>query len=471
VRPLVATLAALAVLTCGAAGALACSVHVGVDVQFAGQSTLATLFPALWRGTLPVRRATPATPAAVKKPKYRLRLVGHADPHEGYTADVWAHRGYAYLSSWGGPACPSDGVRVYDLSRPATPVRVSTFADAKSDPALAGTWTEKTIVQHVATTTFTGELAVTSFQSCRENSFRGFGLYDVTDPRAPQRLALVRTDPRGSHEIWLQPRAGAAYVYTAIIDSETASSPTYDGPNHTAAGPGRPDFRVFDVTNPAAPTEIASWGAWRDLAIAPGGSKENPFWNFVHSVRSNASGTRTYLSYWDLGTVILDTTNPAALRYLGRTPPTDNAHSTALGRNGNLLVETHETYGGLPTFFDVSHPAHPKRLGELAIPAAALPAPAGETVFFNGVHDPDVNGTRAFFSWYSQGVLAADITNPAKPRVVAQYLPPLHADAHEILCPQGPCRVVWGVALDRGYVLASDMVSGLYVLKLEPRRA
>jgi hypothetical protein len=87
----------------------------------------------------------------------------------------------------------------------------------------------------------------------------------------------------------------------------------------------------------------------------------------------------------------------------------------------------------------------------------------------NGVHDPDVSGTRAFFSWYSQGVLAADITTPAKPRVLAQFLPPLHADPHETLCRAGPCRVVWGVALDRGYVLASDMLSGLYVLKLERR--
>jgi hypothetical protein len=473
VRPFVATLAAVAALSVGAAGALACSIHTGagVDAQFAGQSTFATLFPALWRGTAVVR-AAPATRTAAPKTKYRLRLVGHADPQEGYTADVWAHRGYAYLSSWGGPACPSDGVRVYDVSRPAVPVRASTFADAKSDPAVAGTWTEKTIVQHVATTAFTGELAVTTFQSCRENSFHGFGLYDVTDARAPRRLALVQTDPRGSHEIWLQPRAGAAYVYTAIIDSETASSPTYDPERRTASGPGHPDFRVFDVSNPAAPTEISSWGAWRDLAINPhpgGGTPQNPNWYFVHSVRSDASGTRTYLSYWDLGTVILDTTNPAAPRYLGRTPASDDAHSTAIGRNGTLLVETHETDGGLPTFFDVANPARPRRLGELAIPAAARPAPRGETVFFNGVHDPDVSGQRAFFSWYSQGVLVADILNPAKPRVLAQYLPPLHADPRETLCSQGPCRVVWGVALDRGYVLASDMVSGLYVLKLERR--
>jgi hypothetical protein len=475
VRPLAAIFVAAAALTFGAAGALACSVHTGLGAPIGGPSAIAALFPAVWDGTAtfgPAAPAATAAPLVAPKTKYRLRLVGHADPQEGYTADVWAHRGYAYLSSWGGPACLSDGVRVYDLARPARPSRVSTFADAESDPAVAGTWTEKTIVQHVATPAFSGELAVTSFQSCRENSFRGFGVYDVTDPRAPRRLALVRTDPRGSHEIWLQPRAGAAYVYTAIIDSETMSAPDYDPRTHSASTPGKADFRVFDVSNPAAPTEVASWGAWRELGLHPhpgGGSEQNPDLYFVHSVRSNAAGTQTYLSYWDLGTVILDTTDPAAPRYVGRTPPADDAHSTALGRNGTLLVETHETFGGLPTFFDVSNPARPKRLGELALAAASRPAPAGATAIMNGVHDPDVSGTRAFFSWYSQGVLATDIAKPGKPRVLAQFLPPLRADPQQTLCRSAPCRVVWGIALDRGYVLASDMLSGLYVLKLEPR--
>jgi hypothetical protein len=262
-------------------------------------------------------------------------------------------------------------------------------------------------------------------------------------------------------------------VYTAVIDSETMSSPTYDPHTKTATAPGQADFRVFDVSNPAAPAEVASWGAWRDLGLNPhpgGGSQQNPNAYFVHSVRSNATGTRTYLSYWDLGTVILDTTNPAAPRYLGRTPPADNAHSVALGRNGTLLVETHETFGGLPTFYDVSDAARPRRLGGFAVAAATRPAPPGMSVFANGVHDPDVSGARAFFSWYSQGVLAADITKPGKPRLLAQYLPPPRDDPHDTLCSAGPCRVVWGVALDRGYVLASDMLSGLYVLKLEPRR-
>jgi len=92
---------------------------------------------------------------------HRIRPLGHVYPGGGYTGDVFVHRGFAYLSSWHGRNCPSQGVRVYDLSRPSRPRHVSTFADG-SDLAVRGTWTEKTIVQHAATSSFSGELAAVS---------------------------------------------------------------------------------------------------------------------------------------------------------------------------------------------------------------------------------------------------------------------------------------------------------------------
>ena len=242
------------------------------------------------------------------------------------------------------------------------------------------------------------------------------------------------------------------------------TSPDYDPAKRVSTTPGHPDFRIFDVSTPSAPVEVGSWGAWRDLGIPPHASAVD---RFVHSVRSNSAGTRAYLSYWDLGTVILDTTDPAHPRYLGRTQPSDNTHSAAFAQNGNVLVETHETGGGLPTFYDVSKPARPRRLGQLWIPAASQPVPEGSSPFMNGVHDPDVSGNQAFFSWYTQGVIAADISKPSRPTVLAQFLPSPAADPNDRLCPGGGCRATWGVAIADRYVLASDMLSGLYVLQLE----
>ena len=148
----------------------------------------------------------------------------------GYHGDVWAHSGIAYLSSWHGDDCPGVG-RARDRSRRSRPgpAHVATFADAAREPEVKDTWTEKTIVREARTASFRGTLAVTSLQHCKESAFRGFGLYDLTDPRNPKRLALVRTEGvRGSHEIWLENARGRLWVYTAIVRSELLSSPDYD---------------------------------------------------------------------------------------------------------------------------------------------------------------------------------------------------------------------------------------------------
>jgi hypothetical protein len=408
-----------------------------------------------------------ASAVSAAKPGHSARLLklGHVDPKQGYTGDVFGHRGYAYLSSWHGAECPADGVRVYDVRVPSKPRRVSTFADAKSQPRVRRTWTEKTIVQHVSTASFKGELAVVTFQGCGGNSFEGFGLYDVTRPADAKELSLVPLSPRGSHEIWLQPKGKHAYVYTAIPRSELLSSPDYDPQTQRAKTPGKPDFRIFDVTDPAHPVQVGEWGAWKELGIQPWDGRGSLQANFVHSVITNPAATRAYLSYWDLGTVILDVRNPAHPRYLGRTPKTDSqgdAHSTALARKGKVLIETHETYDGHPTLFDISNPRTPRKLSDFRLPGTVI-----GNGFTTGVHDPKVRGNRAYFSWYSRGVVAADISNPRKPKLLAQFRPPKSADPDRVLCDTASCRLVWGVYAEKNYLLASDMLSGLWILKLK----
>ena len=469
-RSRLAALAVSLLAYSGGAAALACTTHrapTAAPVRVA--TAIELVFPLAPPGAraLAGPEGTTRSAASAAPGRYRLRTVARGSPGGAYSGDVWAHGRHAYLSSWGGQRCRSDGVRIFDLRDPRRPVHVATFANDEADAAVSGSWTEKTIVQRVATPSFTGSLAVTSFQRCRDGGFQGFGVYDVSDPRAPRKLALVATEPRGSHEIWLQPRGNRAYVWTAIIESELRSAPDYDPKTQTARTPGKPDFRIYDVTNPTAPVEVGGWGAWRSLGFAPRERSRN---NLVHSVRGNASGTRAYLSYWDLGTVILDVSNPSAPRYLGRTGAEENAHSSALARNGRLLVETHEIEAGVPTFYDISNPRAPKRRGSLVLPATTRPAPEGTPAFANGVHDPKVRGNRAFFSWYAQGVVVADIGKPAKPRVLAQWLPPKASDGRGGMCGNTACRMVWGVALMGDYVLASDMLSGLWVLKLERRR-
>jgi hypothetical protein len=392
------------------------------------------------------------SPPAAQASSKNVEVLAHVYPGPGTLADVYAHEDHAYLASWVGRGCLSKGVRVYDLSDPRSPTHVSTFADKAGDPSLDRTWTEKVIVKHVSTDAFSGDLAVVTFQTCNSTTdrlnpaiFRGFGLYDVTDPANPQKLALYATEPgvnRGSHEIWLEQAGHRAYVYTAVINSEDRT------------GGVNADFRIVDVSNPTAPVEVGQWGAQADLGRAPDANE------FVHSVITNDQATRAYLSYWNLGTVILNISDPSSPTYLGRTDNgTRNAlasHSAAIGRGGNLLVETHEIAAGVPTFYDISDPASPVKLSDFVI----------EGYERDTVHDPRLHGQLAAFSWYSFGVQLADISRPEAPELLASFVPQHNIVNPDFFCAT-PCTEVWGAFVHRNYILASDMNSGLWVFRLK----
>jgi hypothetical protein len=435
------------------------------------------------------------TQRAPRKLTKNVQVLGHADPGLGFNADVVAHRGFAYLASWGAfedpdaglDFCPSLGVRVYNLHNPGHPVQVATFADGVSEPALDGSWTEKVIVRHVNTAAFSGDLAVASIQSCSASGFVGFGLWDVSDARHPERLALYEMPGTGgSHEIWMAASGNRAYVYTAIPFSELTTSPDFDPETFSATIPGEPDFRIIDVSDPRKPVKVGEWGAWAELGVYPLEGQGNEFAaSFVHSVITNRTARRAYLSYWDLGTVILDISRPAHPRFIGRTHfparAEGNAHSSWLGRGGHLLIQTDEDFDpepgphtqrgwGFPRFFDISDPSHPVQVATLTLPTTRqLPSPLG----FFSVHDPKVHGGRAYFSWYSEGVVVADISQPDDPRVLAHFVPPPTADPMGFFGPfflgleDNPAfPFVWGVFTHRNYVLASDINSGLWVVKV-----
>lgn len=450
--------------------------HGGLDLSdfagFPGKSMREAVLPA--GGTL--------SNDSVSAQDRSVVVVGHVDPGAGFNADVVAHRKYAYLASWGAfedeqvDFCPSLGVRVYSLRKPSNPVLVATFADEVSEPDLAGTWTEKVIVRRVHTASFKGDLAAVSIQPCAEGAFAGFGLWDVTDPTNPQRLALYEaTGTHGSHEIWLQRRGNRAYVYTAIPFSEIDTSP--DG----GTTPGRADFRIVDVSDPTNPTDVGEWGAWAELGLFPFYTDENGVEraNFVHSVIGR--GKRAYLSYWDLGTVILDVSDPTNPIFLGRTEyaanEEGNAHSAWLGRHRRLLIQTDEDFDpnpnpaletawGYARFFDISDPTNPVQLSTFKLPTTTQ-SPPPEVGFFS-VHDPKVRGRLAYFSWYSEGVVVVNIARPANPRMVARFIPEPAADPQGFF---GPPEVkfpfVWGVFPYRSrLVLASDINSGLWIFRL-----
>lgn len=373
------------------------------------------------------------------------------------TADVYAHKGYAYLGTHtanGG----NGGVRVFDLKDPANPKEVAVFGHDD----VPGSWQEKVIVKSIDTPHFKGDLAVVSVQQLNRNNPEtsgGFLLYDVTDPANPEKLGYWETyaSTRGTHELYLTMQGDRALVF--------ASNPYAD----FYSGGEQKDFQIVDVSNPAEPETLWQFDP-RSLPEVPD-SFNGYNWNapdgksravFNHSVITDHNAQFAYVSMWDLGTVIFDIKDPENPVFVGRTDFSSEqqgaAHSAALAKGGNVLIETREVSSpvrpgyeksyGYTRIFDIKDKSNPKLLSEFKTDLTEK-VEDGPT-FANTVHDPKVHGNTLYLSHYAGGVYAVDITDPSKPEQIGQYTPD-QAD-------------VWGVFVDRNYVLASDMGQGLKVL-------
>jgi hypothetical protein len=370
------------------------------------------------------------------------------------TGDVYAHKGFAYLGTHsrnGG----AGGVRVFDMKDPSNPVEVSSFA------AIKGAWQEKVIVKSVNTKHFKGDLAAVSVQKLDRNdpnSKGGFVLYDVTNPREPKELGFWESTSgaRGTHELYLTVQGDNVYVLTADCYADYYSHGQ------------KMDVSIVDVSNPATPDTVYEFNPRDYIPEVSDKNYDGYNWTdekgvkrvaFAHSVKTDGTGKTAFLSYWDLGTIMLDISDAKNPVYLGRTDFANDvqgaAHSMDLAKGGTVLVETREVFGpvrdgfesayGYTMIYDIKDKTNPKLLSTFRTDFTEK-IPGGATV-----HDPKVHGNTLYLSHYSGGVRTVDITDPASPEETGVYIPSKSN--------------IWGVFVDRNYVLASDMGTGLKVLQ------
>jgi hypothetical protein len=89
------------------------------------------------------------------------------------------------------------------------------------------------------------------------------------------------------------------------------------------------------------------------------------------------------------------------------------------------------------------------------------PTPVGSW----SVHNTEVLGNRGYSSWYSNGIVAIDLSNPTSPSRVGQFVPNTSKRNANSL-GVGPAEM-WGVAIDpaTGIVYASEMRTGLWIVE------
>lgn len=126
------------------------------------------------------------------------------------------------------------------------------------------------------------------------------------------------------------------------------------------------------------------------------------------------------------------------------------------------LADARGEWGALHVF-DITAPGAPVEIGQYRAPQAETYPPRDLGVY--SVHHALVRGSRAYVAWNSGGLRLIDLTDQ-KPAETAAFVPPDRADPNGIFPAKA---LVVGVAVMPGYVVTTDINSGLYVLEDPPQ--
>jgi hypothetical protein len=418
-----------------------------------------------------------------------MAVVAH-EPlgNRGFNGDVWAHKGYAYVGHWGFqdwasgsknrfcPESPNSGVAVVKVGNGSNVRRVATLQNP------AGTSAEDVVVY---TARDGRDIAAAGIQWCGgsrsdANADRGLMLWDVTTPEQPRQIGYLKTAccTRGIHEFEVEHHAnGRTYAYATVPTSRYADPSTPSG-YRDANGDG--DFRMIDVTDPSRPVQVSDWGIQDIGGPFSSGQGCDPDPNYGHGAEPSHDGTLVFLAYWDSGFIALDVSDPANPVFKGRTtyPPNadGDAHSSHYDDARKLLFTADEDFCknsgpaietgyGYLRIYDYSKLGAPKQIGTFRTPNSLGTGSQGSGDYV--IHNPFLVGTDVYISWYSDGVRVVDARNPAAPKEVAYFVPPAGQNpvkpSQRGVLSQTP--QVWGVVVENGLVYASDMNTGLWVLR------
>jgi hypothetical protein len=312
---------------------------------------------------------------------------------------------------------------------------------------------------------------------------RGLQLWDVTNPATPVEIGNLRTAccTWGVHEFEVEHRSdlGRTFAYATV---PTSRYPEASSPSGYRDVNGDGDFRLVDITNPAAPFQVSDFGI-QDVGgpfSAGQGCDADP--NYGHGAEPSEDGRLVFVSYWDSGFVALDLTNPAAPVFRGRTvypaSADGDAHSSMYDDDRQLLFTADEDFCktsgpvtetgyGYLRVYDYSDLGLPVQIGTFRTENSLGLGAQGSGDYT--IHNPFVVGTDVYTSWYSDGVRVVDASDPEEPREVASFVPP--AGQNPVKPPQrgvlSQMPQVWGVVVDEetGLVYASDMNTGLWILR------
>jgi hypothetical protein len=377
-----------------------------------------------------------------------LELVGHSDlGARGMNAGLAIYDHYAYVSFRGDGTRTDPGVLVIDIADPAAPKVVGRIGPP--DEGVDGLSSRELRVVP------SKKLLVVLNQKCNVGAEcaddldedPNFKFYDLSDPVKPRRVGTFESPELHEFFLWQDPNnAERVLLYVST----------------NRANPG---LIVLDATDPAHVDQILAWDLGRGVRL--------------HSISVTADGATGYLSYREAGVLVVDTSELAAAKPSPRiqliTPAqagarwnngSKEAHSAVLVPGRPLLVATDENYDcpyGWVHTVDITTPTAPKLVGEYSLPENTC---GGEVVPYSS-HNPTVTAHLALVSWYAQGFVMLDTSNPADLKELVRFVPqPLESVATEEPELEGNHVLMWSYPVIKdGLIYVVDIRNGLYVLR------
>jgi hypothetical protein len=302
-----------------------------------------------------------------------------------------------------------NGIAIVDAANPRKPRVVGTI------PPVTGV-TQRELRADVGL----GLLVVMNYTTSTGSLGNNVKIYDITSCTKPKLLSTYDMGPRSPHEffLWKDPkRPGRALVYLA----NTLFSP---------------DLEVIDITDPTRPLPYAAYDLGVDIAKDPAAVPSSGS-GYLHSITVSDDGTRAYMSTWDYGVYVADTSTLADAAPVGVIRPLGlpatyggNVHGAVKvpGKKYAVLVE--EAYAnagkGCPfgwlRMLDLSDESAPTLRGEFKLPENDCDRAKAVNGTFTS-HNQTVFPNIALVPWYSGGLRAVDISNPDRPVEAGAFVP------------------------------------------------
>jgi hypothetical protein len=362
----------------------------------------------------------------------KLKVLGGGNNvPDRFSSDLWVHGNYAYTGTWGSRVKDGNTLNVWSLG-PGMP----TLVGSVTVPGI-GTVSDVQVSDD-------GQLLVLGGERGPNG---GIYLYSLNNPAVPSLLGSVLVGDAGVHTVTLSTINGRRYAFAAR------------NPGPTADPANDPALLIYDVTDPQAPTLVAT--------------RTYPERNYgIHDtyVRDGIA----FAFVWNTGLVIYDVGNgvrggtPTAPVQLARLVTSANGvccgpsvhngwwfHNPVTNERRYLFVgqEGASTLGS-----KASGDIHVVDVSDLNNPR--------EVAFFHlngaGTHNFWMDEQRQilYAAYYNAGVVALDVSGTLagdlSGRLLGQVKPGGSGNTY-----------TWGVQLANGFLYAIDMLSGLWQLSTE----